>query len=690
MPPISQSFLDQFEVLFQQAVQAKSAGDLARTVQFYERALELSLGELSRFGAQASQTQGPPAVEGGEYASCHWIEEHVELSDADSIHYCCYNYRAEDGTNKGHVKIADLTGDTFPLESLAADRTRIRQAIGEGREEVCLKCPHLTTKVWPARRYPIFSMTINSWTECNLRCEYCFTLNIEKHRKVAYDLFGVMFDILRRGLLDPGGLVVWGGGDVSALPDFEGISKMLSHYGVAQQIKTSGIKYSPATELVLKSGKGFVEISLDSGTRETFQAVKGRDMFDTVVANIRRYAKVGHLTLKYIVLEKNHSRADMEGFLALCREVGIRFVTVTPEWDSLFDRTVSDEALRQAAWLIYSLRKEGIKVNPGSKQEVDELFHWASDRILSELNDLASRDGLHATRILRDSSQGGISADIKQHLMLLASYPKSGNTWMRYLLYAYAKHLSPMPEWVGQNNFIPDLNTENKFLQQDLFFDKLNLAGNDRSYLIKTHSPFPGQNGFVVDGERCHTRRFIYIYRNPLDVFLSYVNYLFSVELTIPGSVDQSGIEYVRQYFSVCDGDMPRGLDELAGDRLDAAFERFVADGLTFRLIEGGYFENLESYFSNLNDDSLILRYEDMCDDPIASLRKALVCLRYPLDEDLLNAAIGGAEKLTAHDGKFFNKRRAFYYREYLSPRVIEGFIAKYRPLIEKYNIRLD
>lgn len=393
MPPVSQSFLDQFEAIFGQAVQAKSAGDLARTVHFYEQALELSLGELSRAGAQASQMQTLPAIEGGEYASCHWIEEHVELSRMDSMHYCCYSYRGEDGSNKGHIKIADLTGATFPLEALEVDRQRIRQAIQHGRETVCLKCPHLTTRVWPARRYPIFSMTINSWTECNLRCEYCFTLKIEKHHKVAYDLFGIMFDILRRGLLDPSGLVVWGGGDVSALHDFEAISKMLSHYGVAQQIKTSGIKYSPAAELVLKSGKGFVEISLDSGTRETFQAVKGRDMFDTVVANIRKYAKVGPLALKYIVLEKNHGRADLEGFLALCREACIPIVTVTPEWDDLFDKQVSDETLRQAAWLIHALKQQGIKVSPGTESETRELFHSAADRVLSELKSLGRDSG---------------------------------------------------------------------------------------------------------------------------------------------------------------------------------------------------------------------------------------------------------------------------------------------------------
>lgn len=395
MPPVSQSFLKEFEAIFGQAVQAKNAGDLAGTVHHYEQALELSLGELAQLGAQAAQTQvaAPVATPGGEYPSCWWIEDHVELSAADSMHYCCYNYRGEDGTNKGHVKIADLSGATFPLEALGADRQRIRQAIREGRETVCLKCPHLTTKAWPARRYPLRTMTINSWTECNLRCEYCFTLKIEKHHKVAYDLFGIMFDILRRGLLDPAGMVVWGGGDVSALHDFEAVSRMLSHYGVAQQIKTSGIKYSQATEAVLRSGRGFVEISLDSGTRETFQAVKGRDVFDTVVANIRKYAKVGSLALKYIILEKNHGRADLEGFLALCRETGVPNVTVTPEWDDLFDNHVSDETLRQAAWLIHALKQQGIKVNPGTESETRELFHSAADRVLSELESLGRDSG---------------------------------------------------------------------------------------------------------------------------------------------------------------------------------------------------------------------------------------------------------------------------------------------------------
>lgn len=305
----------------------------------------------------------------------------MELAAQDSMHYCCFSYRDAAGRQQGHVKTADLDGGTFPLADLRAGRERIRRAIAEGREEVCLRCPQLASRDWSPSPYAIRSMTINSWTECNLRCEYCFTLKIEKHHKVAYDLFGIVFDILRRGLLDPAGLVVWGGGDVSALHDFEAISRMLSHYGVAQQIKTSGIKYSPATEAVLSSGKGLVEISLDAGTRATYQAVKGRDMFDAVVANIHKYAAAGPLALKYIVLEKNQSRVDLEGFVALCQETGIRYVTVTPEWDGLFAGRFDDASLGRAAWLIHTLRGLGIRVIPGNDDEMASFFHGHAPRL---------------------------------------------------------------------------------------------------------------------------------------------------------------------------------------------------------------------------------------------------------------------------------------------------------------------
>ena len=99
MSNIDPDFLQRLEAEFGQALLAKNGGDLTSAVHHYEQALELSLGELARASAQPA----PPLAEaGGTYPSCWWIEEHVELGADDAMHYCCYNYRGEDGRDQGH------------------------------------------------------------------------------------------------------------------------------------------------------------------------------------------------------------------------------------------------------------------------------------------------------------------------------------------------------------------------------------------------------------------------------------------------------------------------------------------------------------------------------------------------------------------------------------------------------------
>jgi hypothetical protein len=52
----------------------------------------------------------------------------------------------------------------------------------------------------------------------------------------------------------------------------------------------------------LKSKESVVNVSLDSGTRETFRLVKRRDMFCEVIDNLKRYRSYGNVEVKYIVL----------------------------------------------------------------------------------------------------------------------------------------------------------------------------------------------------------------------------------------------------------------------------------------------------------------------------------------------------------------------------------------------------
>lgn len=64
--------------------------------------------------------------------------------------------------------------------------------------------------------------------------------------------------------------------------------------------------YSDEIAEFLRTGNSTVNISLDSGTPETFSIVKGRNSFDKVLSTIENYAKVGNVELKYIIFTINY------------------------------------------------------------------------------------------------------------------------------------------------------------------------------------------------------------------------------------------------------------------------------------------------------------------------------------------------------------------------------------------------
>ena len=71
----------------------------------------------------------------------------------------------------------------------------------------------------------------------------------------------------------------------------------------------------------LKDGS-FLNISLDAGTKSTYAAVKGLDVFEEVIETLRRYKYAGsYMLLKYIILPENCNKNDFDGFVKLAQEL---------------------------------------------------------------------------------------------------------------------------------------------------------------------------------------------------------------------------------------------------------------------------------------------------------------------------------------------------------------------------------
>jgi sulfatase maturation enzyme AslB (radical SAM superfamily) len=309
------------------------------------------------------------------YSSCWWLHDHLELGPDGEVHACCYQYSNSRQEIRGGIELCRITGNTFPAEDIIAARQRVHAEIANSSHSDCTECPQLVSKRWASRRYLARSLTMNVWTHCNLKCRYCFTtVPGFKYSKVSYPLVEVIADMLKGEHLDPNGTVTWGGGDISALVEFNELSRMFLAYGIKQDFKTSAYKFLPGVAETIAKNLGAVEVSVDAGTRETYASYKGADVFERVVENTLRYRASGPIKLKYIAASCNLSDADIDGFVDLVQRAKPESVMVTPEFGESWSKQYDEKTIRQIAKLISALKSCGSRVIPENAVQGRRIF----------------------------------------------------------------------------------------------------------------------------------------------------------------------------------------------------------------------------------------------------------------------------------------------------------------------------
>ncbi|HET6521150.1 MAG TPA: sulfotransferase domain-containing protein [Geminicoccaceae bacterium] len=172
----------------------------------------------------------------------------------------------------------------------------------------------------------------------------------------------------------------------------------------------------------------------------------------------------------------------------------------------------------------------------------------------------------------------------------IVSYPKSGNTWVRFMV----GRLLGRSDSVGFANIealVPDIyqHTERRLLAMP------------RPRFLKSHEYFDQRY-----------RRSVYVVRDPRDVLVSYFHYHLKMG-RIPRDFPLDG--YARQFLE---------------GRLDpfGTWREHVGGWLGARLGQ---------------PDFLLVRYEDLSADPGAELRRIAGLLDLPADDAALEAAVAGA-----------------------------------------------
>ena len=179
----------------------------------------------------------------------------------------------------------------------------------------------------------------------------------------------------------------------------------------------------------------------------------------------------------------------------------------------------------------------------------------------------------------------------------LASYPKSGNTYVRMLLHAYLFGRPEDTEAVGRR--IPDihlLQSQNKVLEDR----------GEKQVFVKTHFCFSANHPYAGSTSGC-----IYILRNPRDVLLSNARYVGAD--SDPDNLRKFAIHFINNF----------GL-------------------LHWRQMNmGSWPEHLASWLYSANRLPLLfIKYEDLRTDTANALKRVIGFLGEEPDDSRLQAAV--------------------------------------------------
>ena len=211
--------------------------------------------------------------------------------------------------------------------------------------EQCVGCSNLEEKDWPEEPGVEF-IVIGNETKCSCNCYYCwFAEKKDYYNKFrSYDVMPILTALKEKNLLRHTTFDIVGGecteyeeGKLQAIVDFVMENDYWLHFF------SSGFFYSEIIAEAMRKSKANIVVSVDSGTKETYEKIKRVKTFDRVWENMAKYAaagvqddfcKKGYVVLKYIIIPGvNDNFDEFKEFARRAKESGCKWIRIAVEYN---------------------------------------------------------------------------------------------------------------------------------------------------------------------------------------------------------------------------------------------------------------------------------------------------------------------------------------------------------------------
>ncbi|MDR1370518.1 MAG: radical SAM protein [Dysgonamonadaceae bacterium] len=261
---------------------------------------------------------------GRKYKSCFALTHELNLYN-QYLYPCCIPW-----PKKPYVLI-DSNDCEKAIENYLSLRSSVMEQFNRtgACDDYCNACPFLLEQHWLGAG-KIKRITLSGTGFCQFRCAYCKVWHRADEPKSDFPL--LIKALKNKKLIDENLSITLAQGEIAVHPQRDAIIEACGKY--LTKIFTNAGIYNDKIEGFLKSNNNSsLLVSMDAGTKETFAKIKGRNSYDRVCRNLKRYAQAGgKIELKYILLPGiNDNTEDVDGFINLCHEINAMSVILSNE-----------------------------------------------------------------------------------------------------------------------------------------------------------------------------------------------------------------------------------------------------------------------------------------------------------------------------------------------------------------------
>jgi sulfatase maturation enzyme AslB (radical SAM superfamily) len=267
--------------------------------------------------------------------ACPYIEKSLICDEQRRFSFCCYQPEG----------LPAIPFDGAYDRSLA-DFLALRERLSESYDGECGDCCFMKEDYYPIER-KLRWINYGIGGICNFGCTYCNS-NARYARSIdtlAPKLSNLIDYLDRKDILAEDYGINIAPGEPTIHPDRKDIFKCLHCY--SNVINTNLRVFSK--QLYEITSKRFTKlvVSIDSGTPETFESIKGVRCLDRICENLKRYnnAGIGVTVLKYVFIPNvNDNERDVDAFAEICERTDCLIGNISYDYNSplpIPERTVS-------------------------------------------------------------------------------------------------------------------------------------------------------------------------------------------------------------------------------------------------------------------------------------------------------------------------------------------------------------